>query len=107
MAVINKRNAALIQTKSFPLTFGGLRFLALNTPQKGSLSFQSATTEGIDGYLVFAFDGRKWTVSMYGVEGKDIDLSIVAKQWGGGGHKNACGFTCDELPWISGPHRSV
>jgi oligoribonuclease NrnB/cAMP/cGMP phosphodiesterase (DHH superfamily) len=44
---------------------------------------------------------------MYGVEGKDIDLSIVAKQWGGGGHKNACGFTCDELPWISGPHRSV
>jgi len=107
MAVINKRNRDLIQTKSFLLTFGGLRFLALNTPQKGFGSFQSATTEGIDGYLVFAFDGRKWTVSMYGVEGKDIDLSIVAKQWGGGGHKNACGFTCDELPWISGPHRSV
>jgi hypothetical protein len=101
MAVINKRNQDLIRSKSFPLTFGGLRFLALNTPLKGSLAFQSATTEGIDGYLAFSFDGRKWTVSMYGVEGVDVDLSRIALEHGGGGHKNACGFTCFTLPWLA------
>lgn len=28
------------------------------------------------------------------------DVSEIAKQFGGGGHKNAAGFECEELPWL-------
>mgnify|MGYP001565300630 CR=1 FL=1 len=29
----------------------------------------------------------------------DFDVSVIAKAHGGGGHRNAAGFWCDELPW--------
>lgn len=50
-----------------------------------------------DGMLTFAWKKGMWTVSMYGTKG--IDLSAIAKKHGGGGHKQACGFQCDELPF--------
>lgn len=34
----------------------------------------------------------------------DVDVSGIAKSYGGGGHKNAAGFECKELPWnVVGP----
>ncbi|MCK9324171.1 MAG: DHHA1 domain-containing protein [Bacteroidales bacterium] len=39
-----------------------------------------------------------YTVSLYSK--KDIDVSEIAKKYGGGGHKKASGFQCDELPWF-------
>lgn len=38
----------------------------------------------------------KWTVSLYS---KTIDVSVIAKKYGGGGHKGASGFQCKELPF--------
>jgi nanoRNase/pAp phosphatase (c-di-AMP/oligoRNAs hydrolase) len=32
-------------------------------------------------------------------ERKDVDLSLIAKKYGGGGHAGACGFQCAELPF--------
>ena len=48
------------------------------------------------------FAGRpgEWTVSLYGDEGSDRDLSVVAKAYGGGGHAKACGFCCEQLPLV-------
>lgn len=40
----------------------------------------------------------KWTVSLYSTRG-DIDCGVVAKSFGGGGHKGAAGFQCEELPF--------
>jgi len=41
-------------------------------------------------------DRSGWSVSMYS---NDIDVSEIAKRYGGGGHKKAAGFPCKELPW--------
>lgn len=97
-----RENAALIADFGFDVEFEGLRFLACNAPRCNSLLFTSMLIPAHDGCLAFRFDGKAghWTVSLYGVPGKpDIDLSAIAKKYGGGGHKQACGFQCRELPF--------
>jgi len=42
----------------------------------------------------------KWNVSLYSIG--DIDVSKIAKQYGGGGHKGAAGFIADDLDWMHG-----
>ncbi len=39
----------------------------------------------------------KWQFSLRSVG--DVDVSEIAKQFGGGGHRNAAGFKTDVLPW--------
>lgn len=76
--------------------FGGHAAFALNFAPWGSLKFG----EFMDKYPVligYAFDGDKYTVSLYS---KDVDVSKIAKANGGGGHKGAAGFTCDKLPFV-------
>ena len=48
--------------------------------------------------MPFVFDGSKWTVSIYSTN-KNIDCSELAKKYGGGGHKGAAGFQCENLPF--------
>jgi uncharacterized protein len=66
------------------------RVLALNRPLAGDM-FKARDTSGYDFVAGFSF-ARVWKVSLRGT-GKDIDLGALAKQYGGGGHKNAAGFT--------------
>jgi len=40
----------------------------------------------------------KWTVSLYSTR-DDVDCGEIAKAFGGGGHKGAAGFQCEELPF--------
>jgi oligoribonuclease NrnB/cAMP/cGMP phosphodiesterase (DHH superfamily) len=88
-----KGNAEVIKAKGFDLEFEGLTFLALNTTKKSSTTFEAGVQEHHDGCLAFSFNGKVWTISMYGVDHKrDIDLSKIAVKFGGGGHRNACGF---------------
>lgn len=44
-------------------------------------------------------DGRanKFRVSLRSIG--DFDVAVIAKRYGGGGHRNAAGFTCETLPW--------
>lgn len=47
-------------------------------------------------YFFLRGDG-KW---QFGMRSRgDFDVSEIAKKYGGGGHKNAAGFTLDRLPW--------
>ena len=48
--------------------------------------------------IVFVYNGDKWKVSLY-TKKDDIDVSIIAQKYGGGGHKKASGFRCDKLPF--------
>lgn len=41
----------------------------------------------------------KWTVSLYSTR-DDVDCGAIAKSFGGGGHKGAAGFQCEELPFM-------
>ncbi len=96
------RDAAVIQSRGFDLTFEGLRFLALNTARCNSQSFEAGVKPHHEGLLAFYWSGMAWHVSMYGVPGRpDVDLSVIAVRHGGGGHRQACGFESSSLPWLA------
>lgn len=98
---IAKRNADVVKAKGFDIYFNGLNFLALNTPHKGSLTMEAGVKPHHDACLAFSWNGREWVVGMYGVDGKrHLDLSTIAVAYGGGGHKQACGFQTRYLPWL-------
>lgn len=40
----------------------------------------------------------KWTVSLYSTK-EDVDCGQIARLFGGGGHKGAAGFQCEQLPF--------
>ena len=46
--------------------------------------------------MPFNYNGNKWRYSMYTVK-KDVDCSRIAKQFAGGGHQQAAGFTTYNL----------
>lgn len=43
----------------------------------------------------------QWKVSLFSTK-PEIDCEVIAKQFGGGGHKEAAEFVCDKLPWKVG-----
>lgn len=44
---------------------------------------------------------KGWTVSLYHAKHRtDLDLSAIATKFGGGGHRGACGFQCETLPFL-------
>lgn len=96
-----KRDADIVTHRSFDLEFEGLKFIALNTARCNSQSFEAAVKPEHDGCLAFYWNGKTFSVSMYGVPHKpDVDLSLIAVKHGGGGHKQACGFQAKELPFL-------
>jgi len=92
-----KEQNTLTMKGSFVIDFKGLRALCCNGGGFSSQAFESVwDEEKHDLMMPFKFNGNFWTFSMYTT--KDIDLSLIAKEFGGGGHKKACGFQLKELP---------
>jgi uncharacterized protein len=92
-----------VKTKSFIVEWEGLKFLALNSARFNSLTFNALDVPetGHDALLGFCFTGKKYTVSLYHAKHRtDLDLSVIAVKHGGGGHRGACGFTADKLPFL-------
>jgi len=76
---------------------GGLKCYAMCVYGFGSKAF-GELMKRYQACIAYTFDGKQFTVSMYS-DSKDIDVSKVCKDNGGGGHKNAAGFTCKTLPF--------
>lgn len=95
-------NASIISAYGFTIDFEGLKFLACNHARFNSHLFSAGIRPEHEGLLGFNYDGAgTWRVSLYGVPGKpDIDLSKIAVKYGGGGHKQACGFKVAALPFL-------
>ena len=83
----------------FETEFEGLRCFAVNLGNCNSEYFKSLPEGKYDAFMPFAFNGEKWTVSMYSTT---HDISDICKKHGGGGHAKAAGFTCAELPFMKG-----
>lgn len=74
-----------------------MRALCLNKGGCNSTVFDSVWNEELHDVMIpFVFVGKRWVFSMFTT--KDTDLSVIAKRYGGGGHKQACGFQLSELP---------
>lgn len=83
----------------FETEFEGLKCFAVNLGNCNSEYFKSLPEGKYDAFMPFAFNGEKWTVSMYSTT---HDISDICKKHGGGGHAGAAGFTCVELPFKKG-----
>jgi oligoribonuclease NrnB/cAMP/cGMP phosphodiesterase (DHH superfamily) len=93
----NNYYGGLVKSWAFPVEFEGYKCIACNAGSVSSQLFDSVE-EDYDIMMPFVFDGKQWTVSLY-TKKKDIDVSDIAKKYGGGGHKQASGFQCEKLPW--------
>ena len=74
--------------------------LTVNTPMIDSAMFDDCGPEimGVyDFYITWVYNGKNYTVSMR--SRSNVDVSEIAKKYGGGGHKGAAGFVCDKLPF--------
>jgi oligoribonuclease NrnB/cAMP/cGMP phosphodiesterase (DHH superfamily) len=79
----------------FEATFEGHKTFAQGMYRGGSKAFG----ERIKQYpllISFEFTGDKWIIGLYS---ETIDVSEIAVRHGGGGHRGAAGFVCDELPF--------
>jgi len=87
---------------SFQTEIDGHEAIAMNLP-RGAGSEGFGFKDGWKGELPdewpilmsFYWDGDKWTISLYS---KTVDVSEIAKKYGGGGHKGAAGFQAVEMP---------
>lgn len=80
----------------FESEFEGVKCFAVNLGRCNSEYFKSLPVGRYDVLMPFVFDGNQYTVSLYSTT---IDVSVIAKKHGGGGHKGASGFQCKELPF--------
>jgi len=83
-------------TYAFDALFEGHKCRAMNIATVGSEAFGDEFSK-YDIVIPFIWDGAKFTVSLY--SDKKVDVSEIAKKYGGGGHVNASGFQCSELPF--------
>ena len=80
----------------FETEIDGHDAFAMNLGNCSSEFFKSLPEGAYDIFIAFCFDGELWTVSLYS---KTVDVSEIAKKYGGGGHKGAAGFVTKELPF--------
>ena len=83
-------------------TWNGLRFIAVNAPCVNSSVFDSVYEKAKhDLRIVYHWSGPlgKWKVTLYSEAESNINCSFLAKEYKGGGHVNAAGFYCTELPF--------
>lgn len=83
------------ESYGYETTLAGLQAYALNVYGFGSSGFGKAFND-YPMVIAYVHDGYKFTVSLYS---REIDVSKIAQQYDGGGHKGAAGFVCAELPF--------
>jgi len=87
----------------YEATMNGKKCFVMNTPAMGSMTFG----EKLNKYPFVAkitWNGEFWNVSLYSNKETGEDVSKIAQKQmfngrSGGGHVNAAGFFCEELPF--------
>jgi len=83
---------------SYETIFEGLKILVCNRGKAGFKLFDSVFDPiKHDAVITFVYHNGGWNFSMYSSK-KEIDCSKIAKKYGGGGHKSACGWRMNKLP---------
>jgi oligoribonuclease NrnB/cAMP/cGMP phosphodiesterase (DHH superfamily) len=93
------RNLNIIENYGFYADFEGHRAVCCNNGKTNSQLFDRVKENSYEIMMPFIYDGKTYTVSIY-TKRDDIDCSEIAKKYGGGGHRQAAGFQCAELPFF-------
>lgn len=95
-----KENASIIKELGFTFQWEGYTFLCCNHARYNSFLFTAGLKPEHDACFGFKWTGKDWSISLYHAPGKEQhDLSKLAVKYGGGGHKGACGFRINKLPF--------
>jgi oligoribonuclease NrnB/cAMP/cGMP phosphodiesterase (DHH superfamily) len=99
MRFFDQSLADTLKSTKHEVTLAGVKGLAANmnsmfASDAGNVLAKESGTFGLTYYRVG--DGP-WACSLRSVG--DFDVSAIAQQFGGGGHKNAAGFSCDKPVW--------
>ncbi|MFH2073911.1 MAG: DHHA1 domain-containing protein [Pseudomonadota bacterium] len=100
LGYISQENAKYCRAGALETEIGGLKCIAVNKLMASSQLFDSIwDPEKYQAMAAFGMraDG-KWTVSLYSTR-EDVDVSVVCKALGGGGHKGAAGFQSETVPF--------
>lgn len=94
------QNAIYMKACGFESSLDGYKCIAVNKGSASSMMFDSVyDPEKHDIMVTFVYRRPKYcTVSLY-TKKDDIDVSAIAKKYGGGGHKQAAGFQCTCPPF--------
>lgn len=96
---ITEENRKYVKTLAFETNLDGMRAIAVNKIFTNSQVFDTIwNSNKYDIMITFGWKKGAWTVSLY-TDKNGIDVSKIAKNRGGGGHKQAAGFQCDEIPF--------
>lgn len=99
----DKVNSICIKSWGFTIEWEGVRFLAMNGTGNSLLAESAFDPDLHDAILYFIFDPKncKWRFSLFhsSKSNPDLDLSAIALKYGGGGHRGACGFSLDRIPF--------
>lgn len=90
----DKQSAEYAAKHAHTIHWEGLCWCALNVGQRGNSDLLlGGVKPEHQALLAWRFDGEKACVSLYHAPGhEDLDLSGIAKRYGGGGNRGACGF---------------
>ena len=84
-----------------PIWIGGLRLEAVNAPfHRAQIGHELAirAAHGSPAGAVYRVAGRRVDVSLYSIGA--FDVAELAARYGGGGHRNAAGFTVSLEAWV-------
>lgn len=94
LRTIHEKEVSNLAKRAHLISFNEVVGLAVNTNAKysselGNLLAQESETFG----ATYSFNGKRelWEFQLRSIG--DFDVSVIAKQYGGGGHKNAAGFS--------------
>ena len=90
----------LRKESAFVRNIWGLRIYCFNSAGHGSTSIQGGFDPAIhDAMLLFSYNGKSWSYGIYTdiVAKPNVNVSAIAKRYGGGGHQGAAGFSTKEL----------
>jgi oligoribonuclease NrnB/cAMP/cGMP phosphodiesterase (DHH superfamily) len=94
-----QQNKKSIEAIGCNVVFEGKLWLAANRTGINSKFFDTAyDPDKYFGVISWGWTGKHWRVSLYTTH-DHVDCSAICKSYGGGGHKNAAGFQCKELPF--------
>ncbi len=81
---------------AFECEFQGYKAIMCNVRGANSLAFDSVVKPEHQLMVGFGYTGRQWSFSLRTTH-NDVDVSLIAKQFGGGGHQKAAGFAVDDI----------
>lgn len=82
---------------AYPVVFHGYRGMAVNTNRYSSETGNDLVAQtGVEIAIMYSRENNGWKYSLRSGS-DDVDVSAIAKQFGGGGHVRAGGFLADKL----------